>query len=103
MTILNEQRIDALPLEYFTSILGREIIGKKSMYFGQHLFEKCENKRFLITGINAHRSHDKLLGCSLYIEGIDNNYELDTSINDAFDHFEMPTPLLNKSHKLVTT
>jgi len=92
MTTLDNKQINALPLEYFTSILGTEIVGRKSMFIGGHLFEACENKRFLITGINGHRSENQLIGCSLYIEGIDNEYELDTSLKDAFEYFLMPSP-----------
>lgn len=92
MTISNDNQFSVLPLEYFTSILGTEIIGKKSMYIGNHLFHKCENKRFLITGFNGHRTGSKLTGCSLYIEGIDNEFELDTSLKDVFEHFLLPTP-----------
>ena len=92
MTTLNYKKIRALPLDYFTSILGTEITGKKSMFIGGQLIEECKNKKFLITGIIGQRLSDKLIGYSLYIEGIDNGYELDTSLDDAFSHFFMPNP-----------
>jgi hypothetical protein len=95
MTVLNNEDINALPLGYFTSILGTEITGKKPIYIGGYLLEQCVNKRFLITGINCNRSGNKIIGCSLYIEGIDNDFELDTNVIDAFSHFIMPSPSLD--------